>query len=101
MRNDGGWCNGEFPIGRSPVMTKGAGRDHWTPVMSLLAAGGLGDHGRVIGSTDARGGEIKSRKVSPSDLAATVFRHLDIPLDATWTTPTGRPTPIVTAGGTP
>jgi len=90
---------GEF--GRSPVMTKGAGRDHWTPVMSMLAAGGSGEHGRVIGSTDARGGEIKSRKVTPSDLAATVFRHLDIPLDSHWTTPQGRPTPIVTAGGAP
>lgn len=90
---------GEF--GRSPVMTKGAGRDHWTPVMSLLVAGGSGEHGRAIGGTDARGGEIKNRKVSPSDLAATVFRHLDIPLDATWTTPQGRPIPIVTDGGTP
>jgi len=90
---------GEF--GRSPVMTKGAGRDHWTPVMSMLAAGGSSRHGSVIGSTDSRGGEIKSRKVSPSDLAATVFKHLDIPLDSTWTTPQGRPTPIVSAGGSP
>ena len=29
---------GEF--GRSPVMTKDGGRDHWTTVMSMLAAGG-------------------------------------------------------------
>ncbi|MBX3400360.1 MAG: DUF1501 domain-containing protein [Gemmataceae bacterium] len=90
---------GEF--GRSPVMTKDAGREHWTPVMSMLAAGGGGRHGQVIGSTDSRGGTIKSRKVTPSDLAATVFHHLDIPLDANWIDPTGRPIPIVAEGGQP
>ena len=88
---------GEF--GRSPVMTKDAGRDHWTPVMSMLTAGGAGAHGCVVGSTDARGGEIKSRKVTPADLGATVFRHLDIPLDAQWTNPQGRPIPIVAGTG--
>jgi hypothetical protein len=90
---------GEF--GRSPVMTKDAGREHWTPVMSMLAAGGAGAHGCVVGSTDSRGGEIKSRKVTPSDLAATVFRHLDIPLDAQWMSPQGRPVPIVADTGAP
>lgn len=66
--------------------------------MSMLAAGG-GRRGQVIGSTDSRGGTIKFRKVTPSDLAATVFHHLDIPLDTNWTDPTGRPIPIVTEGG--
>ena len=90
---------GEF--GRSPVMTKGAGRDHWTSVMSMLIAGGSKKHGQVIGSTDTRGGTIKSRKVTPADLAATVFRHLDIPPDAHWLNPQGRPIPVVTEGGQP
>lgn len=90
---------GEF--GRSPVMTKDAGREHWTPVMSMVTAGGRAKPGQVIGSTDHRGGTIKSRKVTPSDLAATVFHHLDIPLDTNWTNPTGRPIPIVTEGGQP
>ena len=44
---------GEF--GRSPVMTKDAGRDHWTPVMSMLAAGGVGQPGSVVGSTEVAG----------------------------------------------
>ncbi|MDB5308487.1 MAG: hypothetical protein JWO38_2689, partial [Gemmataceae bacterium] len=90
---------GEF--GRSPVMTRDAGREHWTPVMSMLAAGGAGPHGQVVGSTDSRGGEIKTRKVTPADLAATVFRHLDVPLDAQWVNPQGRPVPVVTGGGAP
>jgi hypothetical protein len=90
---------GEF--GRSPVLTKDGGREHWTAVMSMLAAGGGSRHGQVIGSTDSRGGEIKSRRVGPSDLAATVFRHLRIPLDSHWLDPQGRPVPIVTEGGQP
>jgi hypothetical protein len=69
--------------------------------MSMLAAGGGGRHGQVIGSTDERGGTIKSRPVTPSDLAATVFHHLAIPLDSQWTNPQGRPIPIVTGEGRP
>jgi len=90
---------GEF--GRSPVMTKDAGRNHWTPVMSMLAAGAAGRRGQVIGSTDEKGGEPKTRKITPSDLAATVFRHLDIPLESQWMNPQGRPVPILGSEGTP
>jgi hypothetical protein len=90
---------GEF--GRTPVLTADGGRGHWTNVMSMLAAGGGARHGQVIGSTDHRGAGIKDRRVTPSDLAATVFRHLDIPLDAQWVNPQGRPVPIVTEGGQP
>ncbi|MBI1829917.1 MAG: DUF1501 domain-containing protein, partial [Planctomycetes bacterium] len=85
---------GEF--GRSPVMTEDAGRNHWTNVMSMLVAGGGLRHGQAIGSTDSRGGEIRTRRVGPSDLAATVFRHPDIPLDSQWTNPQGRPINIET-----
>lgn len=90
---------GEF--GRSPVINKDAGRDHWTNVMSMVMAGGGLNHGQVIGSTDSRGGSIASSPVRPQDLAATTFKHLGIPLDAHWTNPHGRPIPIVTEGGRP
>jgi hypothetical protein len=90
---------GEF--GRSPVMTADRGRNHWTNVMSMVAAGGSGRHGQVIGATDRHGGEIKERRVGPSDLAATVFAHLGIPLDTHWMNPQGRPIAIVTEGGRP
>jgi uncharacterized protein (DUF1501 family) len=90
---------GEF--GRGPVMTKTAGRDHWTNCMSMLVAGGGLRHGQVIGSTDSRGYAIKDRPVSPSDLAATVFHYLGIDVGAHWLNPQGRPVPIVTEGGNP
>jgi uncharacterized protein (DUF1501 family) len=90
---------GEF--GRAPVMTADGGRGHWTNVMSMLVAGGRGRHGQVVGGTDHRGDSIKDRKVTPADLAATVFHHLEISLDSQWMNPQGRPIPIVTEGGQP
>jgi len=90
---------GEF--GRSPVINKEAGRDHWTNVMSMVVAGGGLRHGQAIGATDARGGEIVEAAVRPQDLAATVFRHLEIDLGAQWVNPQGRPLPIVAEGGRP
>ena len=90
---------GEF--GRSPVINKEAGRDHWTPVMSMIMAGGGLPHGQVIGASDSRGGAISRGAVRPQDLAATVFQHLDIDLNSHWTNKRGRPIPIVTEGGRP
>ena len=69
--------------------------------MSMLLAGGGLRHGQVIGSTDARGYDIASRRVGPADLAATVFTHLGIDLSTHWVNPQGRPIPIVTQGGQP
>jgi hypothetical protein len=87
---------GEF--GRSPIMTKTAGRDHWPAVMSLLLAGGGIRGGQVIGRTDRRGGEIRDRPLGPGDLAATVFQHLGIDPYDHWISPSGRPTPLVEKG---
>lgn len=87
---------GEF--GRSPVMTKTAGRDHWPSVMSFLMAGGGFSGGRVIGATDRRGGSIQEQPLGPGDLAATVFSHLGIDPRTHWTNPAGRPVPLVENG---
>jgi hypothetical protein len=90
---------GEF--GRSPVMTKDAGREHWLNVMSMVMAGGGLRHGQAVGSTDPRGGSIQSGAVRPQDIAATVYRHLDIDTSSHWLNSQGRPTLIVTEGGRP
>ena len=68
---------GEF--GRTPMMgTQGStdGRDHWAVVMSMALAGGGFRHGQVIGATEADGGYIKDRPVTPGDLAATIYHHM-------------------------
>ena len=90
---------GEF--GRSPRINADRGRDHWTNVMSMIAAGGGLPHGQGIGSTDPSGGAVASAPVRPQDLAATTFRHLGIDLNNHWQSPRGRPTPIITEGGRP
>ena len=90
---------GEF--GRSPIMgTQGSpdGRNHWPRVMSMTMAGGGFHHGQVIGSTEPDGGEIKERPVTPGDLAATIYHHMGVPLDATYPDTQGRPHPIVENG---
>jgi hypothetical protein len=90
---------GEF--GRTPYMgTQGStdGRDHWPVVMSMALAGGGLRHGQVIGATEHDGGNIKERPVTPGDLAATIYQHLGVPLDATYLEPTGRPRYVVENG---
>jgi hypothetical protein len=90
---------GEF--GRTPQMgTQGStdGRNHWPVVMSMALAGGGLRHGQVIGATEKDGGQIKERPVTPGDLAATIYTHMGVPLDATWNEPTGRPRYVVEHG---
>jgi hypothetical protein len=90
---------GEF--GRTPLMgTQGStdGRNHWPVVMSMALAGGGLRHGQVIGATEADGGHIKDRPVTPGDLAATIYRHMGVPIDATYLDATGRPRAIVEHG---
>src|SRR5262249_60094516 len=90
---------GEF--GRTPLMgTQGSthGRNHWPEVMSMCLAGGGLRHGQVIGSSTRDGGHVHDRPVTPGDLAATIYRHMGVPLDAVYHDPTGRPHPIVQGG---
>ncbi|HZZ81607.1 MAG TPA: DUF1501 domain-containing protein [Gemmataceae bacterium] len=93
---------GEF--GRTPQMgTQDStdGRNHWPVVMSLCLAGGGMRHGQVIGATEADGGSIKERRVTPGDLAATIYQHMGVPLDTQYLEPSGRPRNVIDAGGTP
>ncbi|QDU82138.1 hypothetical protein Pla110_38930 [Polystyrenella longa] len=84
---------GEF--GRGPVINKQAGRDHWTPTMSMLMAGAGVPGGQVIGKTDRRGGAILERRLGPGDLATTVFTKLGIDPGQYWINHSGRPIPLV------
>src|SRR5439155_14783273 len=90
---------GEF--GRTPQMgTQGStdGRNHWPEVMSMALAGGGLRHGQVIGATVKDGGTIKERPVTPGDLAATIYQHMGVPLDAAYLDSTGRPRSLVEHG---
>lgn len=94
---------GDF--GRDPVMGTQTGftggRNHWPRVMSMCLAGGGLNHGQIIGSSDPQGGQIKDRPITPADLAATIYRHIGVPLDATYLDTAGRPNYIVDGNGEP
>jgi len=93
---------GEF--GRTPTMgTQGSsdGRNHWPEVMSICLAGGGMRHGQIIGSTEMDGGQIKSRPVTPGDLAATIYHHMEVPQHGTYLDDRGRPRYIVQENGKP
>jgi hypothetical protein len=90
---------GEF--GRTPMMgTQDStdGRNHWPVVMSMALAGGGLRHGQVIGATEHDGGHIKERRVTPGDLAATIYKHMGVPLETTYLHPSGRPRNVVEHG---
>ena len=67
--------------------------------MSMCLAGGGMRHGQIIGATDKDGGQIKHRPVTPGDLAATIYHHMQVPLDATYIDDRGRPQFIVPENG--
>jgi uncharacterized protein (DUF1501 family) len=67
---------GEF--GRSPIINKSGGRDHWGNVFSVTMAGGGIAGGQIIGASDKTGGFPSDRPVRPPDLAATIFHLLGI-----------------------
>ena len=90
---------GEF--GRTPqigTQKSTDGRNHWTAVMSMCLAGGGYRHGQVIGASESDGGSIRERAVTPGDLAATIYRHMGVPLDTRYEDERQIPRPIVING---
>lgn len=56
----------------------GAGRDHWTHCLSVLLAGGGIRGGQVYGTSDKRAEFPADRKVTPAEVAATVYHAMGI-----------------------
>jgi hypothetical protein len=90
------YCAGEF--GRTPLINGNAGRDHWSSCFSVLLGGGGIRGGQIIGASEPRGGKIRDRPVSPTDLLATLYQALGIPLDTHYEDASGRPVSIVGPG---
>jgi hypothetical protein len=87
---------GEF--GRTPRVNASAGRDHWPNVFSAALAGGGIKGGRVVGSSDAKGGEPRDNPKQPQDVLATVYRHLGIDPATQYHDHAGRPHPVLPFG---
>jgi len=84
---------GEF--GRTPIINKDGGRDHWPRVSCALLAGGGMKTGQMIGTTDRLGGEAVDRPVHFQEVFATLYHNLGIDLATTVTDLSGRPHFIV------
>lgn len=63
-------------FGRTPIINKDAGRDHWPQCYSMVLAGGGIRGGQVIGESDRTGAYPFVRPVTPADIHATVFAAL-------------------------
>jgi hypothetical protein len=87
---------GEF--GRTPLINKDAGRDHWGPAASLLLAGAGVRGGLVLGATDRRGAYVTRRPVAPADVAYTVYEAVGVDPHRWLMHPEGRPIEILDRG---
>jgi uncharacterized protein (DUF1501 family) len=82
---------GEF--GRTPKINNsdGGGRDHWSPAMSALVAGGGLKMGQAIGATSARGEYPKDRRYTVPQVLATLYHAMGIDPAQTFPSGSGRP----------
>lgn len=90
---------GEF--GRTPRLSSnanGTGRDHWPQAYTALVAGGGLKMGQVVGATNSKAEFPTERPYTPQDLLATVYRHLGIDPQRTFSDLSGRPIHILNEG---
>ncbi|MCI0379125.1 MAG: DUF1501 domain-containing protein [Gemmataceae bacterium] len=87
---------GEF--GRTPRINGGPGRDHWAPLNDALLIGGGLRMGQVIGESDSRAANVRSRPITPGDLFATILQFLGIDPGIQFTHPSGRPVYMIEDG---
>ena len=87
---------GEF--GRTPKINVTGGRDHWPKLGSVLLAGGGLKMGQVIGESSHDGSLPTDRPISPSDVLATLYKHLGIDPNQNAVNLQGRPIPLLPDG---
>jgi hypothetical protein len=78
-------------FGRTPLINRNAGRDHWPDCFSVVLAGGGVQGGALYGSSDRLGGYPTSDPVRPGGLAATIYWRFGIDPATEVRDLTGRP----------
>jgi len=84
---------GEF--GRTPKINMGAGRDHWSPVMGAMIAGGGLKMGQAIGASTARAERPKDRPYTVPQVLSTIYRAIGIDPAQAFVNGFGRPMHIL------
>ena len=87
---------GEF--GRTPIITRNNGRDHFPLAWSTVLAGAGVKGGQAVGSTTKDGAAVAERPVGVSDFLATVFTAVGVDPAKENQTWDGRPIPLVKGG---
>ena len=82
-------------FGRTPKINSASGRDHWPNTGFAIMAGAGIPGGSVLGATDADGGLVAKNEYQSSDIAATLYSKLGLPLDLHVQTPDGRPVQLL------
>jgi len=85
-------CLSEF--GRTPRINGHVGRDHWSEAWSIAMAGHGVKHGMVVGETNERGTEVKSKPFDIGSAFHTWYRALGIDPMKTEFDNAGQPLPI-------
>jgi len=80
---------GEF--GRTPKVNMSAGRDHWSPAMGAMVAGGGLKMGQMVGTTTAKGERPKDSPYTVPQVMSTLYRAIGIDPSQTFPNGTGRP----------
>ncbi|HEV3006121.1 MAG TPA: DUF1501 domain-containing protein, partial [Pirellulales bacterium] len=83
-------------MGRTPMINKAAGRDHWSFCYSIVMAGGGIRGGEVYGSSDRSAAYPASQPVGPADVAATIYHCLGIDPRTHVSDQQGRPLAVAT-----
>ncbi|MCA9094803.1 MAG: DUF1501 domain-containing protein [Planctomycetaceae bacterium] len=78
-------------FGRTPMINKDAGRDHWAEAQSILMAGAGITGGVVHGATDQHAAYPSSDPVTPPDLGQSILHLLGVPSHLELRDPQGRP----------
>ena len=87
-------------MGRTPKANATWGRNHWSNVFPAVIAGAGVQGGITYGASDRTASEVTDNKVSPEDLAATLYWAMGIDHELMLPDHLGRPIPI-NDGGNP
>lgn len=85
-------------FGRTSVINKDGGRDHWPTAFSTVFAGGGTKGGIVHGRTDFKGAAPEDAPTGPGDVAATMYTMLGIPPEKKLMSAGNRPIDLVRDG---
>ena len=85
-------------FGRTPIVNRNMGRDHYPQAFTSVVAGGGFKEGYVYGKTSEGAEEVVDKPVTIPDFNATIAYALGIPIDQVLYSPSKRPFTVAHKG---